>query len=66
MSEAEREEARNKISDKYGFSPRGLGGGRGFGDREGGRRRPFSRPGAQETRPDEEQTKPDDEQSENN
>jgi hypothetical protein len=66
MSEAEREEARNKISEKYGFSPRGLGGGRGFGDGEGGRRRPFPRPGAQETRTGEEQPKPDAEQSENN
>ena len=36
MSEAEREEARNQISEKYGFNPRGLGGGRGFRDREGG------------------------------
>ena len=66
MSEAEREEARNQISEKYGFSPRGLGGGRGFGDREGGRRRPFMRPDTEETRSDEEQTKPDEEQMENN
>jgi len=40
MSEAEREEARNQISEKYGVTPRGLGGGRGFGDGESGRRRP--------------------------
>jgi len=44
MSEAEREEARNKISEKYGFNPRGLGGSRGSGDGEGGRRRPYMRP----------------------
>ena len=44
MSEAEREEARNKISEKYGVTPRGLGGSRGPGDREGGRRRPYMRP----------------------
>ena len=48
MSEAEREEARNQISDKYGFSPRGLGGDRGFGDGEGGRRRPAIRPDAEQ------------------
>ena len=66
MSEAEREEARNQISEKYGFTPRGLGGGRGFGDREGGGRRPFMRPGDEQTRPDEEQTQPDEEQLENN
>ena len=58
MSEEEREEARNKISEKYGFSPRGLGGGRG-GDREGGRRRPAMRP-------EDEQTNPEEEQLENN
>lgn len=40
MSDAEKEEARNQISEKYGFTPRGLGGGRGFGgDGQGGRRR---------------------------
>ena len=66
MSEAEREEARNQISEKYGFSPRGLGGSRGFGDRESGRRRPFMRPDSEETRSDEEQTAPDEEQLENN
>jgi len=66
MSEAEREEARNQISEKYGFSPRGLGGGRGFGGREDGGRRPFIRPDAEETGLDEEQTKPDEDQSENN
>jgi len=49
MSEAEREEARNQISEKYGFSPRGLGGGRGFGDREGGRRRPIIRSEAEQS-----------------
>jgi hypothetical protein len=43
MSEAEREQARNQISEKYGVTPRGLGGGRGFGDGEGGRRRPVDR-----------------------
>jgi hypothetical protein len=66
MSEAEREEARNQISEKYGFTPRGLGGGRGFGDREGGGQRPFMRPDDEQTKPDEEQTQPDEEQSENN
>jgi hypothetical protein len=74
MSEEEREEARNQISEKYGFSPRGLGGGRGFRDREGGGgRRPVMRPGdeqtmpdEEQTMPDEEQTRPDEEQSENN
>lgn len=44
MSEEEREEARRKISEKYGLTPRGPGGGRGFGDREGGRRRSSMRP----------------------
>jgi hypothetical protein len=40
MSEEEREQARNQISEKYGFTPRGLGGGRGFGGSgEGSRRR---------------------------
>jgi len=48
MSEAEREEARRKISEKYGLTPRGPGGGRGFGDREGGRRRPAMRPDAEQ------------------
>lgn len=62
MSEEEREEARNKISEKYGFSPRGLGGNRGFRDREGGdSRRPFMRPEADE--PNEEQAAPDEEQT---
>ena len=43
MSEEEREQARNQISEKYGFTPRGLGGGRGFGGSpEGGRRRNFT------------------------
>jgi hypothetical protein len=65
MSEAEREEARDQISEKYGFSPRVFGSGRGFGDREGGRRRPM-RPDAEETRPDEGQTEPNEEQLENN
>jgi len=46
MSDEEREEARNKISEKYGLTPRGSGGDRGFGDREGGRRRPGMRPDA--------------------
>jgi uncharacterized membrane protein len=46
MSEQEREEARKKISEKYGFTPRGLGGNRGFGDGEGDRRRPVIRPDA--------------------
>jgi len=64
MSEEEREEARNQISEKYGFSPRGLGGGRGFRDREGsGGRRPFMRPEDEQTRSDEEQTQPDEEQT---
>ncbi|MBN2594741.1 MAG: hypothetical protein JXA81_14630 [Sedimentisphaerales bacterium] len=66
MSEAEREEARNQISEKYGFTPRGLGGGRGFGDREGSGRRPFMRPDDEQTKPEDEQTQPDEEQSENN
>jgi hypothetical protein len=67
MSEEEREEARNKISEKYGFNPRRLGGSRSFGDREGGSpRRPFMRPEAEEIRPDEEQTVPDEEQTEPN
>ena len=48
MSEEEREEARKKISEKYGLTPRGSGGGRGFGDREGGRRRPAMRPDAEQ------------------
>jgi len=48
MSEKEREEARNKIFEKYGITPRGSGGGRGFGDREGGRRRPAMRPDAEQ------------------
>jgi len=65
MSEEEREEARNQISEKYGFSPRGLGGG--FRDREGGdSRRSFIRPESDETRPEEEQTMPDEEQKEPN
>jgi hypothetical protein len=73
MTEAEREEARNQIGDKYGFTPRGFGPGRGFGDRDGGRRRTFMRPVEEQTRPDEEQAMPveeqtetDEEQSENN
>lgn len=66
MSEEEKEEARNQISEKYGFSPRGLGSGRGFGDREGGRRRPIMRPDAEQARTDEEQAEPDEEQLENN
>lgn len=73
MSEAEREQARNKISDTYGFMPRGFGGDRGFGDGGSGRRRTFMRPNAEETgsgqeqtSPDEEQTEPNEEQSENN
>lgn len=49
MSEEEREEARDQISEKYGFTPRGLGGGRGFGDREGGRRRPSIRSDAEQS-----------------
>ena len=53
MSEEEREEARNQISEKYGFTPRGLGGDRGFGgDGESGMRRTV--------------TQPEDEQLENN
>lgn len=48
MSEEEREEARNKISEKYGLTPRGPDGGRGSGDREGGRRRPAMRPDAEQ------------------
>jgi hypothetical protein len=45
MSEEEREAARNQISEKYGFTPRGLGGGRGVGgDGEGGRRRTIAQP----------------------
>ena len=44
MSEEERAEARAKITEKYGFTPRGLGGGRGFGGGESGRRRPGARP----------------------
>ena len=63
MSEAEREEARNQISEKYGFSPRGLGGNRSFRDREGSGRRPFMRPNDEQTQPDEEQTQPDEEQT---
>lgn len=44
MSEAEREEARSRMNEKYGFVPRiGMGGGpggnRGPGDGEGSRRR---------------------------
>lgn len=72
MSEAEREQARNQISEKYGFTPR-IGSGRGFGGREGGGRRSFMRPDEEQIRPDEEQTTPveeqtdtDEEQSENN
>jgi hypothetical protein len=65
MSEEEREKARNQISEKYGFTPRGLGGGRGFGDRPGGRRQVI-RPDDEQTRPDDEQTEPNDQQSENN
>ncbi len=49
MSEEERGEARNKIFEKYGLSPRGSGGGRGFGDREGGRRRPVMRSDAEQS-----------------
>ena len=66
MSEAEREEARNKISDKYGFMPRGLGGsgGRGFGDRQSGRRRTFMEPDTEQMSSDQEQTRPDEEQAE--
>ena len=63
MSEEEREKARNQISEKYGFTPRGLGGGRGFGDRAGGGRRPVIRPDDEQTGPDEEQTGSDDEQT---
>lgn len=66
MSEAEKEEARNQISEKYGFRPRGLGSGRGFGDREGGGQRPFTSPDDEQTAPDDEQAGPDDEQLENN
>jgi len=66
MSEEEREKARNQISEKYGFTPRSLGGGRGFGDRVGGGRRPVIRPDDEQTEPDDEQTEPDDEQLENN
>jgi len=66
MSEAEREEAKNQISEKYGFRPRGLGSGRDFGDRQGDRPRPFMRPDEEQTAPDDEQTTPDDEQMENN
>jgi hypothetical protein len=66
MSEEEREKARNQISEKYGFTPRGLGSGRGFGDRSGGGRRPVIRPDDEQTRPDDEQTEPDGEQLENN
>jgi hypothetical protein len=55
MSEEEKEEARNQISEKYGFTPRGLGGGRDFGDGEGGGRRPFMRPDEAQT-----ETAPDD------
>jgi hypothetical protein len=64
MSEAEREEARNQISEKYGVRPRGLGSGRSFGDRQGDRQRPFTRPDDEQTAPDDEQTAPDDEQTE--
>ena len=46
MSEEEREQARNKIFEKYGLTPRRPGGGRGFGDGESGRRRPGIRPDA--------------------
>jgi hypothetical protein len=63
MSEEEREEAKNQISEKYGFTPRGLGGSRGFGDREGGGRRPFMRPAEEQAKPDDEQTRPDEEQT---
>jgi hypothetical protein len=63
MSEAEREEARNQISEKYGFRPRGLGSGRSFGDGEGGRQRSFTRPDDEQTAPDDEQTEPNDEQT---
>lgn len=66
MSEEEREKARNQISEKYGFSPRGLGGSRGFRDRDAGGRRSFMRPDSEVTRPDEEQTTPDSEQTEPN
>jgi hypothetical protein len=48
MSEAEREEARNQISEKYGFTPRGLGGTRGPGGGEGARRRPAIRSDAEQ------------------
>ncbi len=46
MSDEEKEQARNQISEKYGVTPRGLGGGRGFGDGQGGRRRPATGPDA--------------------
>lgn len=46
MSEEERDEARRKIIEKYGLPSRRSGGGRGFGDGEGGRRRPSMRPDA--------------------
>ena len=49
MSEEERQEARNKISEKYGLTPRMPGGGRGFGGREGGRRRPAMSPDAEQS-----------------
>lgn len=48
MSEEEREEARRNISEKYGLTPRGSGGARGYGDREGGRRRQVVRPDAEQ------------------
>jgi len=48
MSEAEREAARNQINEKYGITPRGLGGSRDFGGGEGGRRRPGTRPDAEQ------------------
>jgi hypothetical protein len=46
MSDEEKEQARNQISEKYGVTPRGLGGGRGFGDGQGGRRRSATGPDA--------------------
>jgi hypothetical protein len=63
MSEEEREAARNQISEKYGFNPRGLGGSGGFRGREGGSRRSFIRSESDETKPDETQTAPDEGQT---
>jgi hypothetical protein len=49
MTEEEREEARRKIMEKYSLPSRKPGGGRGFGDREGGRRRQAIRPDAEQS-----------------